>query len=267
MHPNTEQLAEEVRIVAHYAPVRVFICASWKTLIGVATLAVTLLVPWFVFVIEPTTPSGVALIGFMPLLYMLVSLPFGLRALRGAFAKNCYIRAGHEGVEIRFPDYNFHWSSLNFRYRMSANVYPWKNIREWHLRTYKVNGMKVRSSLILETTTGTLEVERFWFKEDSQSIMDALDAARVSLLNARAGKPHPDYPNTVWGDDGNIRPASEFEWASSVVGDYAVRFKLAGQPHPTYTNVVWNTAGKVDPAAGYIWAQGDGFNVVARDQS
>jgi len=119
MNTNTEQLAEEVRIVAHYAPVRVFICAIWKTLIGIGALAVTLLVPWFVFVIEPKTPAGVVLIGLMPLLYTLVSLPFGLRALRGAFAKSCYIRAGHDGVEIRFPDFNFHWSSLNFRYRMS----------------------------------------------------------------------------------------------------------------------------------------------------
>jgi hypothetical protein len=169
-----------LEVIARYSRIRLAISGLWNLLFGLICLAVAVFPAFIVWKAnQPDATPGVvpwpvAFAGLVPLLLSWVTLPTGLNRLRAAFERDCYLRLGPQGVELRIPRENGGvWHP--FRYEVSRYVLPLDYFAEVVRHVTTVNGIPTGSQLRLKFKDDSgLRIDRCYFREGTRKIQTRL---------------------------------------------------------------------------------------------
>jgi hypothetical protein len=167
-----------------YSPVRVFLSGLWRLIFG-AVFAVVLYALLFALAKTAGQPHSAAdpprwlialgplIIGFMALLAM----SSGMGRMVSAFAKNCFFRAGRDGISVRLPVRG--WFG---RFRVAEYWIKWSEVKQVVHFTYRVNGIPTSTSLRIRLLDGTrLSVERIYFSASVKWLQEQLLTIQASV--------------------------------------------------------------------------------------
>jgi hypothetical protein len=163
----------EMHDLTSYSPVRVFLAGFWRLLFGavIGFAAGVLIVAVVQTAGEPRTEGdfppwlGIAA-GSLLGLGAVAVLSAGLGRMISAFARNCYFRAGREGIWVRLPRQR--WFG---RFRVIEYQFKWKEVDRVVHFTYKTNGIRTATELRIHLNDGTrLTVDRMYFSASVWSI-------------------------------------------------------------------------------------------------
>jgi len=177
-----------MRDLTPYAPVRVALSGIWRIVFGLC-----LAVPGGAFIwLGPHGEPGAARApGDMPPWWMfLVGLAFaatafcyvtgGVGRVVSAFSRNCYLRAGPEGMAFRMPVLG--WFG---RYRLTERSFRWDEIEQLLHFTHEVNAIPVATELRIHLRGGAIvEIERYWFSANTRTIQERLSALSAAARRA-----------------------------------------------------------------------------------
>jgi hypothetical protein len=167
-----------------YSPVRVFLAGFWRLLFGavIGFAACVLIVVVAQTAGEPRTaedfPPWLGIVaGSLLGLGAVAVLSAGLGRMISAFARNCYFRAGREGISVRLPRQR--WFG---RFRVVEYWFKWNEVDRVVHFTYKTNGIPTATELRIHLNNGTrLTVDRMYFSADVWSIQYQLVAIQKTV--------------------------------------------------------------------------------------
>jgi hypothetical protein len=107
-----------------------------------------------------------------PLLLGFAIFSSGVRRIHAAVLRNCWFKAGPEGISFRLP-YKSRPQTLFLTCKITEFTIPWKDVRKMYPLQYKVNGMPFGRALVLETRQGRFNFGGY-FKESPDAIISAL---------------------------------------------------------------------------------------------
>jgi hypothetical protein len=171
--------------VATYCRWKSAALASWQIPFALMALVVALgVVPYFVAVEVVGREHGswmLLIVGIMPLLIGGLSLASGVRAARAAFEKDCWLKAGPEGISCRVPE-NTRRSAWSFAYDLEERFVPWADVDKWYEHVSRVNGIPMSRRLVFRTKRGpNLTLEGVYFSESIDQISSHIsEAARLA---------------------------------------------------------------------------------------
>ena len=178
----SEVEARDFSDVTTYSPVRVFLAGLWRMLFGaVLGLAACVLIVNMVQIAgEPNSDLPL----WCPILFAsllglaaLAAISGGLGRTISAFARNCYFRAGREGIAVRMPRQRWYG-----RFRLREFRFKWSEVDRVVHFTYRTNGIKTSTELRIYLNDGTrLTVDRMYFSADVWSIQHQLATIRASV--------------------------------------------------------------------------------------
>lgn len=116
------------------------------------------------------------LICVMPISIGILFLSGGLRKLRAAFEKDCWLRAGPEGLSWRVPG-RARARTLWCAYDMSQGSAAWKDVVKLFPLEYRTNGIRTGADVIVMTRSGRLKFDGGFFQESAESISAFMRAA------------------------------------------------------------------------------------------
>jgi hypothetical protein len=94
-----------------------------------------------------------------------------------AFAKDCYFRAGPDGIAIRLPVQG--WFG---RYRMTEYNFRWSEIKQLVHFTHSLNLIPISRELRIELEDGrTAVIQRHYFLANVKSLQQQLLTIRASV--------------------------------------------------------------------------------------
>jgi hypothetical protein len=169
--------------VAKYAPFQVALTGLWRILFG-ALLATP--AGAFIYLGPSGDPGATRAPGDMPAWWMfLVGLGIGVVAgayltggvgrMVSAFKRDCYFRAGAEGVSVRVPKQG--WFG---RFRIMEYQYKWDQIETLTHFTRSLNLIPVGRELHMRLYGGKeIVIERFYFSKSIKRIREELLAIRA----------------------------------------------------------------------------------------
>jgi hypothetical protein len=175
--------ALDLRDLTTYSPVRVFLSGLWRLIFG-AVFAVVFYALLFAMAKTAGQPHSAVeppmwLIALAPLmigLMALFSILSGLGRMVSAFAKECFFRAGRDGILVRLPVRG--WFG---RFRLAKYWIEWNEVREVVHFTYRINGIPTSTSLRIRLHDGSkLSVERMYFSASVRSLQTQLLAIQAS---------------------------------------------------------------------------------------
>lgn len=166
-----------MQTITVYSPARIILLGLVRTVFGLLILGMGVLVLWagqggeF----KPTKPGDMPawwmmLVGAALALGGLNLAAGGVGRILGGFARNCYFRAGPQGLAIRLPKNGwFGWFRI-VEYRLE-----WPEIKQFVHFKHSVNLIPVSSELRIELTSGkTVVIERRFFADSVRSIQEKL---------------------------------------------------------------------------------------------
>jgi hypothetical protein len=162
--------------VASYAPTRIFIRGLLRALIGWFCLGWGIAVFVAVFFVMEEIEGKVGL-SFPAVLLLLFGLnfPSGIGRMISAFAKNCYLRAGPEGIEARIPEYK-----LFGRFHILEYFIGWPEVESIVDFTRSLNLIKATHQLRIHRRDGTvLGLDSYLFSENILTIQQRLLAIQA----------------------------------------------------------------------------------------
>lgn len=166
--------------VARYCRWKSALSACWQIPIGLAAVAVALiLVPYFVAIEVVGREGGswgLLVMGLMPLLIGWLSLTEGVRKAQAAFEKDFWLKAGPEGLSFRLPGPS-RAGTLYFTYDVVHRVLAWRDVIEWYPYVMKVNGIPTYRKIIVVTAGGRIDIEGGYFEESVPEIVANIKAA------------------------------------------------------------------------------------------
>jgi hypothetical protein len=108
-------------------------------------------------------------------------LVIGIRRVREALEKNCWLRAGPEGLAWRLPGRG-HWKTLWCVYPVDEYFVAWKDVEGFTLWKHSINGIPTGSDLVLIAKKGWRKTfERAYFRESA-------DVIHAGIKDAAAGR-------------------------------------------------------------------------------
>ena len=149
--------------------------ACWEIPFGLVALAIALvLVP--VFIMKEHASWGLMIMALMPLTIGGLSLTEGVRHARGSFEKDCWLKAGPEGIAFRLPG-RARRQAFFLAYDMMERTIPWAEVTRYYPHVLKVNGIATSRKLVIETKQGKFDIEGVWFNEPPVAIAMAIQSA------------------------------------------------------------------------------------------
>jgi len=101
----------------------------------------------------------------------------GLGRVVSAFARDCYFRAGPDGIAIRLPVQG--WFG---RFRMTEYSFQWGEIRQLVHFTHSINLIPISRELRIELEDGkTVVIKRHYFSASVKSLQQKLATIRASV--------------------------------------------------------------------------------------
>lgn len=175
--------ARGMQSVTSYAPARIVLLAVARIIFGLLVGTMGAAVAWGAAhgEMKPTQP------GDMPSWWMFLvgaALAFmgfcfvsgGLGRAVSAFARNCYIMAGPDGIAVRVPKQG--WFG---RFRMVEYVLRWNEIRQVVRFVQRINLIPVSSELRIEPQTGKrVAIPRHYFEASVKEIQQRLVAIQTT---------------------------------------------------------------------------------------
>jgi hypothetical protein len=108
----------------------------------------------------------------IPFLVGFLIFSSGTRRIHAAFMRNCWFKAGTEGISFRLP-YKSRPKTLFFTNKIVELTLPWKDVLKMYPLQYKVNGIPFGRALVLETRQGRFNFGGY-FKESPACILAAI---------------------------------------------------------------------------------------------
>jgi hypothetical protein len=171
--------------VTTYAPVRIALLGILRLIFGLIVAVPAGLLIW----IGPNGEAGAPRQpGDMPPWWMFfVGLVLGFVAFAiatggvgrivSAFAKDCYFRAGPDGIAVRLPVQG--WFG---RFRMTEYNFRWSEIRQLVHFTHSINLIPISRELRIELEDGkTAVIQRHYFSASVKSLQQQLVTIRASV--------------------------------------------------------------------------------------
>jgi hypothetical protein len=94
----------------------------------------------------------------------------GIGRICCAFARNCYLRAGPQGMALRFPELG--WFG---RFRVREHAIPWREVARLVHFTYRVSGIPTSRELRVQLRNGkTIKIPRYFFSQPIELVEDQL---------------------------------------------------------------------------------------------
>jgi hypothetical protein len=154
--------------LASYAPARIALAGLGRTLIGAIPLAIAVLLA-VVTSRMPAVPKSAAdpppwLFAAIGLFFLLVGVLIfsgGIGRICCAFARNCHLRAGPQGMALRFPELG--WLG---RFRVREYSIPWRDVTRLVHFTYRISGIPTSRELRIQLRNGkTIKIPRYFFSQ------------------------------------------------------------------------------------------------------
>jgi len=175
-----------MRDLTAYAPVRVALTGVWRVLFGLIWAVVAGVLIW----IGPSGEAGAPRQpGDMPAWWMfmvglglaVVALAFitgGVGRMVSAFAAGCYLRAGEEGMAVRWPKMGWFGS-----FRMTELAFKWEEIEQIVYFTRSVNMIPVAREIHIRLFGGKeVTIERYYFKANAKRLATQLTALQAQAV-------------------------------------------------------------------------------------
>jgi hypothetical protein len=170
--------------VTTYAPVRIALLGILRVVFGLLVAVPAGLIIWIGPGGEAGAPRQPGDLG--PLWFYFVGLVLGFVAfcittgglgrVVSAFAKDCYFRAGPEGIAIRLPVQG--WFG---RFRLTEYNFQWAEIKQLVHFTHSVNLIPVSRELRIELEDGkTVVIQRHYFSASVKNLQQQLATIRAS---------------------------------------------------------------------------------------
>jgi hypothetical protein len=169
-----------------YAPIRVVLTGLWRIVVG-ALLAIP--AGLLIYLGPSGEPGATRAPGDMPAWWMfVVGLGFAVGALAlitggvgriiSSLARDCYFRAGTEGLAIRLPKQG--WFG---RFRMMEYQFKWAEIEQLIYFTRSVNLIPVARELHIRRYGGKeVTIERFYFSKSIKRLREELMALQAQAV-------------------------------------------------------------------------------------
>lgn len=170
-----------------YAPIRIFFSGLLRILFSAPVFLVCYVVIHIVLHPPKTTASAadmpmwiIELIGLLFFLVGLLIFLGGVGRIVSAFMPRCFLRAGPEGLHLRFP-----LRGALGRFSLPEYKLAWAEIAQIGLFTYRINGIPTSSELRLHLRNGkTLKIERSLFAASSARLQAQLLALQAQGARA-----------------------------------------------------------------------------------
>jgi len=171
--------------VTTYAPARIVLLGILRLTFGLLLAVPAATIIWIGPNGEPGAPRQPGDLG--PLWFFFVGLVLGFVAFAiaaggvgrvvSAFAKDCYFRAGPDGIAIRLPVQG--WFG---RYRMTEYNFRWSEIKQLVHFTHSLNLIPISRELRIELEDGrTAVIQRHYFLANVKSLQQQLLTIRASV--------------------------------------------------------------------------------------
>jgi hypothetical protein len=115
---------------------------------------------------------GALVFDIFPLILGYLAFSSGVRRVHAAVLKNCWFKAGAEGIAFRLP-YKARPQTLFLTNKIVELTIPWKDVRRMYPLQYKINGIPFGQALIVETRQGRFNFGGY-FKESPTYILAAI---------------------------------------------------------------------------------------------
>jgi len=171
--------------VTTYAPVRIALLGLLRVIFGLIVAVPAGLLIW----IGPNGEAGATrAAGDMPAWWMfLIGLVLafvafsiatgGVGRIVSAFAEDCYLRAGPEGISVRLPVQG--WFG---RYKLTEYSFRWNEIKQLVHFTHRINLIPVSTELRIELLDGkTVTIKRHYFSASVKNIQQQLLTIQASV--------------------------------------------------------------------------------------
>ncbi len=176
--------ATGMQTVTSYAPARIVLLAAMRTIFGLLIGLMGALAIWATWGgdMKPTQP------GDMPVWWMYLvgaALSFtgfcfvsgGLGRIVSALARNCYFKAGPDGIAIRLPKQG--WFG---RFRLVEYNLRWNEIKQLIHFTHRINLIPVSAELRIELQAGgRVTIERHFFSSGVKEIQQKLSTIEAAV--------------------------------------------------------------------------------------
>jgi len=101
----------------------------------------------------------------------------GVGRMVSAFAENCYLRAGPDGVSIRLPMQG--WFG---RFKMTEYSFRWNEIKQLVHFTHRINFIPISRELRIELVAGnTVTIKRHYFSASVKNLQQQLLTIEASV--------------------------------------------------------------------------------------
>jgi hypothetical protein len=162
--------------VATCSPIRIVLTGLWRVMFGVAFIFIAA-VAVYAFMHGPSSRSSADppmwLIALIPVFFSLigaVAAASGIGRIVSAFARNCYLRGGADGIAVRLPVRG--WFG---RFRVTTFHFRWDEIDKLIEFTHRINGIPSNHELRIRLRNGRrLDIERCYFSLSSAALQERL---------------------------------------------------------------------------------------------
>jgi hypothetical protein len=115
---------------------------------------------------------GALVFDILPLALGYLTFSSGVRRIHAALLKNCWFKAGSEGIAFRLP-FKSRPQTLFLTYKIVELTLPWTDVLRMYPLQYKINGIPFGQALMVETRQGRFNFGGY-FKESPTYILAAI---------------------------------------------------------------------------------------------
>lgn len=170
--------------VTKYAPVRIALLGILRAIFGLLVALMGVVAVWATASGDsaPRQPGDMpawwmSLVGLVLCFVGFAIASGGMGRMVSAFARDCYFRAGPDGIAIRLPVQG--WFG---RFRMTEYNFQWGEIKQLVHFTHSINLIPISRELRIELEDGkTVTIKRHYFSASVKSLQQQLATIRASV--------------------------------------------------------------------------------------